>query len=195
MSPTESPLQLVLAVSGLLVGLAALAACLVVVRRSRAELIRAHAEAAGLRADLDRLATRVAAADQPDQQGQPAQRVVRGEDRQDFVITHLGETAQKTARETGRETGQEGAEPPQPARIEGRLFADLVLRETVVRAASLGYGVRRALAPATRHRIRFEMKRETKRARRQRRVDTRTAVREWKARQRGLLDGTGEDAA
>ena len=36
----------------------------------------------------------------------------------------------------------------------------MVLRETVVKAASLAHGVRRGLAPATRNRIRFEMKQE-----------------------------------
>ena len=46
-----------------------------------------------------------------------------------------------------------------------------MLRESLVKAASLGYGVRRALAPETRNRIRFEMKREVKRSRRQRRAE------------------------
>ena len=54
----------------------------------------------------------------------------------------------------------------------------------VVKAASLAHGVRRALDPETRNRIRFEMRREVKRARKQRRADTREARREWEARQR-----------
>ena len=56
-----------------------------------------------------------------------------------------------------------------PPTIDRALFADLVLRETVVKAASLAHGVRRALAPETRNRIRFEMRREIRRARKQRR--------------------------
>src|SRR4051812_13789969 len=91
----------------------------------------------------------------------------------EFVITHLGED-------------EPGA--PAPARVESALFADLVLRETVVKAASLAHGVRRALDAETRNRIRFEMRRELKRARKQRRVDTRQARREWEARRRGELD-------
>ena len=71
--------------------------------------------------------------------------------------------------------------------IDRALFADLVLRETVVRAASLAHGVRRALAPETRNRIRFEMKREVKRARKQRKADLREARREWEARQRAAM--------
>ncbi len=69
-----------------------------------------------------------------------------------------------------------------------------MLRETVVKAASLAHGVRRALDPETRNRIRFEMKREVKRARKQRRADTRQARREWEARQRAGLDSEGSAA-
>ena len=77
------------------------------------------------------------------------------------------------------------ASPRRPAPpVPGPLFADLVLRESVVQAASLASGLRRALAPETRNRIRFEMKREVKRARKQRRADLRQARREWEARQR-----------
>ena len=83
--------------------------------------------------------------------------------------------------------------PDEPApKVESALFADLVLRETVVKAASLAHGVRRALDPETRHRIRFEMRREVKRARKQRKADTREARRDWAARQRATLD---EDSA
>ena len=71
------------------------------------------------------------------------------------------------------------------------LFADLVLRETVVKAAALVHGLRRALAPETRNRIRFEMRREVKRARKQRRADTRQARREWTSRQRAQMGEEG----
>ena len=81
-----------------------------------------------------------------------------------YVITGLGEEAE--------------ADPAAPAEtVEPALFADLVLRETVVKAASLAHGVRRALDAETRHRIRFEMRREVKRARKQRRADLREARR------------------
>jgi len=79
--------------------------------------------------------------------------------------------------------------PAAPApRIDQALFADLVLRETVVRAASLAHGARRALAPEVRNRIRFEVKREIRRSRKQRRADLKEARRDWESRQRASLD-------
>lgn len=95
-----------------------------------------------------------------------------------FVITHIDR------------------DPPAPAsvtaqRIEGRLFADIVARETVVRAASWTHGVRRALAPETRNRIRFQMRQETKRAGRERRAEMKAALREYRSRGRDV----GEDVA
>jgi len=86
--------------------------------------------------------------------------------------------------------GSEQPEPepaPAPTPIDGAAFADTVLRETVVKAASLAHGVRRGLAPATRNRIRFEMKQEVRRARRQRRADFKQAQRDLHARQRAML--------
>ena len=74
-----------------------------------------------------------------------------------------------------------------PAR-QAPMFADIVLRETVMQAASLAAGLRRALTPEVRNRIRFEMRREVKRARKQRRADLRQARREWEARQRADVD-------
>jgi phage-related minor tail protein len=135
--------------------------------RSRTEraLSEARAETADLRAQLDALEQRLS---------RPAPRSpVEAE----FVITHLGSD-----------------EPASTPEVSSALFADLVLRETVVKAASLAHGVRRALDPETRNRIRFEMKREVKRARKQRRAETRQARREWEARQRASLDPTlGEE--
>lgn len=77
-------------------------------------------------------------------------------------------------------------------RIEGRLFADIVLRETVVKAASVVGGVRRALSPEVRNLVRFEMKREVKRARKVRKQELKQARRDLHARQRAQLS---EDAA
>jgi hypothetical protein len=95
-------------------------------------------------------------------------------DQPDYVITHLGEPED--------EPDVESAPTVAPG-----LFADLVLRETVVQTASLFHGVRRALSPESRNRIRFEMRREVKRSRKQRRADLREARREWEARQRAAM--------
>ncbi len=89
--------------------------------------------------------------------------------RADYVITRMGE-----------ERDHEGAPPSLPP----SLFADLVLREGVVRAAGLAAGLRHALAPETRNRIRFAMRQEVKRSRKQRRAEVRLARREWQERQR-----------
>lgn len=67
-------------------------------------------------------------------------------------------------------------------------FVDALVRESLIRTASLANGLRRALAPEVRNRIRFEMKREVKRSRKQRKVDTRQALREFRARQRDGVD-------
>lgn len=89
----------------------------------------------------------------------------------EFVITGLGEP-----------------EPEPAPTVPAPVFADLVLKETVVQTASLFHGVRRALAPETRNRIRFHMRQEVKRSRKQRRSELREVRREWQARQReGLV--------
>jgi hypothetical protein len=94
----------------------------------------------------------------------------------EYVITGLGDTPAPD-------------DDPPPARIDGAVFADTVLRETVVKAASLAHGVRRGLAPATRNRIRFEMKQEVRRSRKQRRADLKAAQRDLHARQRRAMTG------
>jgi hypothetical protein len=99
----------------------------------------------------------------------------------EFVITRLG---------------HEPDDAPVPA-LETRLFADVVLRETVVKAASWTYAVRRSLSPANRNRIWFEMRREVKRARKERKAEEREAIREYRARRRGDVPDPvrGESAA
>jgi hypothetical protein len=73
-------------------------------------------------------------------------------------------------------------------RIDGSLFADLVLRESMVKGISLAYGVGRALSPETRNRIRFLMRQEVKRSRKQRRLDLRAARRHLADVQRAAED-------
>ena len=97
----------------------------------------------------------------------------------EFVITDLG-----------REQPE-----PEPVRLDGPAFADIVLKETVVKAASFAHGVRRGLAPATRNRIRFEMKQEVRRARKQRRADLKAAQRDLHARQRSALAAETREAS
>jgi hypothetical protein len=159
-----------LAVGGLAVLCLLLAVTLLVaVRRMRAAGARADAELADLRDRLGRLEQRPARAASSPAAPAPVE----------FVITDLG---------TRRDPD------PEPARLDRAAFADVVLKETVVKAASLAHGVRRGLAPATRNRIRFEMKQEVRRARKQRRADLKAAQRDLHARQRAALAPEGMEA-
>jgi hypothetical protein len=79
--------------------------------------------------------------------------------------------------------------PVEPARIDGRLFTDIVAREAVVKAAAWTHGVRRALSAETRNRIRFQVRQQAKQARRDRKVEMREALREYRARNRPTDEG------
>lgn len=159
-------------------GLVALVALLVAVR-ARARAVRAEASATALAERVALLESPVASAPPP-----------RADDATvgTYVITGVG-------------TDVPVDRPPVAAPIDGRLFTDIVAREAVVKAASWTHGLRRALSPANRNRIRFEMRQETRRAGRERRAETRQALREFRARQRAdlggrpLVGGTGEDVA
>ena len=90
----------------------------------------------------------------------------------EYVITRVGEPEPE----------------PQPVpTVPGPVFADLLLKETVVQTASLFQGLRRALSPETRNRIRFHMRQEVKRSRKQRRAELREVRREWAARRRAAM--------
>lgn len=145
-------------------------------RRATWEREAGHAEAATLRLQVEELERRLA--------GRHPAPAVPG---REYVITHVGDAARP------RHSAAAPAAPG-PARVEPVLFADLVLREGVVRAAALAHGVRVALSPETRDRIRFEVRREVRRARRERRNETRLARREHASRRRAALTGD-EDAA
>jgi hypothetical protein len=88
----------------------------------------------------------------------------------EYVITRVGES-----------------EPEPVPTVAAPVFADLMLKETVVQTASLFHGLRRALSPETRNRIRFHMRQEVKRSRKQRRSELREVRREWAARQRAAM--------
>ena len=97
-----------------------------------------------------------------------------------YVITQVGERVLP-------------AQPEPAPTVSAPVFADIVARETVVQTASLVHGLRRALSPETRNRIRFHMRQEVKRSRKQRRTELREVRREWAARQRAAM--AADDAA
>lgn len=82
-----------------------------------------------------------------------------------------------------------------PVTLSAPAFADAVVRESVVHTAAFLYGVRRALSPEVRNRIRFEMRREAKRSRKARRVEVKEALREYRARHRAELPDDVETVA
>jgi hypothetical protein len=154
-----------LALAGLALVVLLLLVALAALRRGTSRRIEAaRAEAAELRARLDRLEQERQRPEPPTPAEPPAVRVD-----QEYRITEVGEPAEE------------------PVRLERAVFADHVLREGVIRLGSLAHGLRRALDAETRNRIRFEMRREVKRARRQRRAEQREAYRDWRARQRDAL--------
>jgi hypothetical protein len=177
-----------------LTALVALGLLVAVLRlRSRAagtarQLAEARAETERLRSQVEEIARRLDA---------PAPATTgAGDDAPDWVITDAGERPGPPGPEAVDATphGRHAAAEPGAVvaqRIDGRLFTDLVVRETVVKAASWTHGLRRALAPEVRNRIRFEVRREYKRARKDRRTEMKQALREYHARQRAR----GEDAA
>jgi hypothetical protein len=138
-------------------------------RRTHAELQATREDARQALAEVAALRVRVTAAE-------PRPEAT------EYVITDLGDGS-------GDPDEAAGAPYPTPeaGRIEGKLFADLVFRETVVKAAAFGHGVRRAIRPESRNRIRFEVRREIKRSRKERRDELKQVRREMRDRQRASV--------
>lgn len=136
-------------------------------RRTAALLERAAADAEQLRGQLAQIEAQMEArfAEDPLVAERAGREPVLAE--REYLITDLGRDARQVA-------------PIVPAPV----FVDIVLRESLIRTAALAAGLRRALSPEVRNRVRFEMRREVKRARKQRKDDLRTARREFEARQR-----------
>jgi hypothetical protein len=134
-------------------------------RVPEAALAAALADVEALRAQVDRLSTELAArrpgataTDNPATGGTPpragAAAVVPVAS--DYVITTAGE-------------------PERPTQVPERAVLSVTLGEPLVKLAAFGYAVRKALSPESRNRIAFEMRREVKRARKERRRHARRA--------------------
>lgn len=109
------------------------------------ELASARAEVEALRARLDELTRTL---DTPGRSAATVPVVPT-----EFVITTAGQP------------GNRGDLPQVP----DRAVLSVTLGEPLVKIAAFAYGVRRALSPENRNRIAFEMRREVKRARKERR--------------------------
>jgi hypothetical protein len=142
-------------------------------RRWQARLDAARADVGALGARLDALSATDAPVVEP----------------REFVITSLTDGV---APRQGPDTGSDVAVPRREgSQLTAGQFASVAVGESLVRVLSLGYGVRRALSAENRNRIRFEMRREVKRARRQRRRD----LKEAKRHVRHVTTESVEDAA
>ncbi len=82
--------------------------------------------------------------------------------------------------DAGLEKAQDRAQPNVP----DRLVLSATLGEPLVKVVSLGHGVARALSAESRNRIWFEMRREVRRARKQRRREMKEAWRQMRAEER-----------
>jgi hypothetical protein len=129
-------------------------------RRLQAQLDAARADMEALRSRVDGLSAEQERAAAGPVDDRPAE----------FVITSIGERSGPAGRDVA-------VPEPVPAQLTAGEFASVALGESLVRVLSLGYGVRRALSAENRNRIRFEMRREVRRSRKQRRRDLRTAAR------------------
>lgn len=154
----------------LLVVLAMLLSVLAGRRRLRRELAES-------RVRLEELTRRVEAATAPAPDPQPGA-VVPAE--REYVITAVGEPGGAQPR---------SQEQRAVAPVSARQFASVALGESLVRVVALGYGVRRALSAENRNRIAFEVRREVRRSRKQRRRDLKEAKRVLRT------VGASEDAA
>jgi len=170
-------------------GVVLVVAVFVALLAARAGRRRWQAELAAARADVESLTARLDAIDSSRTHPQPS---VSAAPTPEFVITSLpdGSAPLRVAEPladrdaTDRSTGE-------GAGLSVGEFATLAVGESLVRLVSIGYGVRRALSAENRNRIRFEMRREVKRARRQRRLD----LKEAKRHLRHVATGSAEDAA
>jgi hypothetical protein len=121
---------------------------------SRRELASAVAETAELRQRLDGLAEQLERSVQVSRSGESA-----------YVITDAGEPR------------------PEP-NVPDRVVLSATVGEPLVKVVSFGHGVRRALSAESRNRIWFEMSREVRRARKQRRREMKEAWRRMQAEER-----------
>ncbi|MEO7352616.1 MAG: hypothetical protein ABIR34_13950 [Marmoricola sp.] len=156
-------------IAGAVVVLIFLACVLAVVLRSRAEsrreLVAAQAETAELHERLDRLAEVL------ERQSSTMIRV----DDPAYVITDAGEPAR---------------EPNVPDRV----VLSATMGEPLVKAVAFGHGLRRALSAESRNKIWFEVRREVRRARKQRRREMKLAWRRMHAEDRAA-EASSADAA
>jgi len=161
----ETPVLIAGAVVVLIVLACVLALVLRSLASSRRALVAALAETAELRERLDRLAQVL------ERQSSTMIRV----DDPAYVITDAGEPAR---------------EPNVPDRV----VLSATMGEPLVKAVAFGHGLRRALSAESRNKIWFEVRREVRRTRKQRRREMKLAWRRMQAEGRAA-EASSADAA
>ena len=161
--PMETPVLVVVA-AVLLVLACALVLIMVGQARSRraqvTSLEAAQGETAALRARLDALTEQLA---------QQSTTMIRVDDPA-YVITDAGLR-------------------PREVTVPDRVVLSAAVGEPLVKAVAFGHGIRRALSAESRNRIRFEMRREVRRTRKQRRREMKDAWRRIQAAERASQNG------
>jgi hypothetical protein len=132
------------------------------------------------RAQLDRLGDQVEELSRQVAESATDTQSAASRESREFVITSLPGRALSTAL-----APPDPADQPDAEHLSAGQFASVAVGESLVRLISIGYGVRRALTPENRNRIRFAMRQEVRRARRQRRHDLKEARRHLRAQQAG----------
>jgi hypothetical protein len=148
-------------------------------RRLATQVESAHADVEALRARVEELSRELSTSTG-----------ATGAEAHEFVITSLPDGTLRGIPLTAHDEPATTSTTSTP--LSAGQFASVALGESLVRLLSFGYGVRRALTAESRNRIGFEMRREVKRSRRQRRRDLKEAKRHLRADQRADLT---EDAA
>ncbi|HEX4191103.1 MAG TPA: hypothetical protein VHZ06_08925, partial [Marmoricola sp.] len=92
------------------------------------------------------------------------------------------ETAAYLITDAGAVPGE--VNPEDQVAVPDRLVLSATLGAPLVKVAAFGHGVRRALSPESRNRIRFEMRREVRSARKRRRRQVREHLRQTRADER-----------
>ena len=153
--PMDTPVLIAVAAVVLVIVLGLLLALLRSRAESRRALLTAQQDTAELRARLDALS---------DQLERQSATMVRTDDPA-YVITDAGEPR------------------PEP-NVADALVLSATVGEPLVKVVAFGHGVRRALSAESRNRIWFEMRREIRRARKQRRREMKDAWRRMQAEER-----------
>jgi hypothetical protein len=148
-------------------------------QRTSEELRRSRQDVEALRARVEQLAAQV-----PPEAESPSAREDAGALSQEFLITSL---ADPVSASLALPSDRLGDQPGQATdrRLTAGQFASTALAESLVTVVSFGHGLRRALRPEHRSRIRFAVRQEVKRARRQRRRDLKAARRLLREQQSG----------